>query len=239
MGGISKVHRWDGLRCYDIHTKFPKDWFKHSKVNGVGGFTDTQTAWWLHKPTFIFFFQNKESRLKYKKNEVLPVVLYRNVNCPLFVKKRHAFRTSENKDPWSILEPKTQEVKRGRIKLYNEGFHTFHSSLNIIRMNKSRGKDLRVCDKHERGKKYSICRILKFHKIWREETTLGDLGIDGRIKCLYTSIWRWRLYSPGRGRDQWGEGGSCQRGNESSDYKLGQFFWPAERIWSSQGLWSM
>jgi hypothetical protein len=33
-----------------IHTKFHKDWFRHSKVN-MGGFADTQTAWKSHKLT--------------------------------------------------------------------------------------------------------------------------------------------------------------------------------------------
>jgi hypothetical protein len=41
---------WDGLRCHDKHTKFNKDWLRHSKVN-MEGFTDTQTAWRSHKPT--------------------------------------------------------------------------------------------------------------------------------------------------------------------------------------------
>jgi hypothetical protein len=34
MGGIYKVHHWDGLRYRDIHTKFHADWFRHSNVNG-------------------------------------------------------------------------------------------------------------------------------------------------------------------------------------------------------------
>jgi hypothetical protein len=42
------VSHWDGLRCYDIHTEFHKEWFRDSKVIG-GGFTDTQTAWWYRK----------------------------------------------------------------------------------------------------------------------------------------------------------------------------------------------
>jgi hypothetical protein len=31
-GGIFEVRRWYGFRCHDIHTKFYKDWFSHSKV---------------------------------------------------------------------------------------------------------------------------------------------------------------------------------------------------------------
>jgi hypothetical protein len=39
MEGIYEVCRWDGLRCHDIRTKFHADWFRHSKVNGEGGYT--------------------------------------------------------------------------------------------------------------------------------------------------------------------------------------------------------
>jgi hypothetical protein len=40
MGGI-----------YDLHTKFHKVWFRHSELNGVGGFKDTQAAKRLHNFT--------------------------------------------------------------------------------------------------------------------------------------------------------------------------------------------
>jgi hypothetical protein len=30
MGVIYEVSYWDGLKWHDIHTKFHKDWFKHS-----------------------------------------------------------------------------------------------------------------------------------------------------------------------------------------------------------------
>jgi hypothetical protein len=43
MGGIHEVRRWDGLRCYDIHTKFNKNRFRHSKVNrGIHRHTDSR-----------------------------------------------------------------------------------------------------------------------------------------------------------------------------------------------------
>jgi hypothetical protein len=35
----------------DAHTKFHEDWFRHLKVDK--GDTNTQTARWSHKPTFI------------------------------------------------------------------------------------------------------------------------------------------------------------------------------------------
>jgi hypothetical protein len=53
MEGIYEVCHWDGLKHYNTHTKFHTDWFRHSKVDGRG-LTDIQTAWWSHKPTFIF-----------------------------------------------------------------------------------------------------------------------------------------------------------------------------------------
>jgi hypothetical protein len=55
MGGIYEEHRWDWFRCHYMHTKFHKDWFKYSKVNGGKEFTGTctQTAWRAHKPTLI------------------------------------------------------------------------------------------------------------------------------------------------------------------------------------------
>jgi hypothetical protein len=57
MGGIYEVGRWNGLRHHGIHIKFHKNLFIHSQVD-MG---DTQTAWWSHKPAFIF--QNKDSTL--------------------------------------------------------------------------------------------------------------------------------------------------------------------------------
>jgi hypothetical protein len=61
MGGIYDFCRWDGLRYRNIHTKFHRNWFRHSKVIGER-FTDTQTARISHKPTFISL--NEESRQK-------------------------------------------------------------------------------------------------------------------------------------------------------------------------------
>jgi hypothetical protein len=61
VGGINGVRLSYGLRCHDIHTKFHKHWFRHSKVNGR-----------IHRHTNsvviaisqFLFFQKKESRLK-------------------------------------------------------------------------------------------------------------------------------------------------------------------------------
>jgi hypothetical protein len=32
-----------GSRCHDIHTKFHKDWFRYSKIEGEGGYTYRHT----------------------------------------------------------------------------------------------------------------------------------------------------------------------------------------------------
>lgn len=57
-------NRWVRLRCYDIRTKFNRDWFRYSKVNRKGE-SQTQTAWRSHKP--ILIFQRKGRRLKTMK----------------------------------------------------------------------------------------------------------------------------------------------------------------------------
>jgi hypothetical protein len=36
MGRIYEVRHWDWLRCRDIHSKFHKDWFRHSNVDRLG-----------------------------------------------------------------------------------------------------------------------------------------------------------------------------------------------------------
>jgi hypothetical protein len=51
------VEMGSGAMIY-IYTKVHKDWFRHSKVNGGGGFTDI----YMYINLFLFF-QNKESRL--------------------------------------------------------------------------------------------------------------------------------------------------------------------------------
>jgi hypothetical protein len=51
MGGIYEIRRWNGIRSYDMHTKFHKDCIKHWKSDG-GGHPDTE-SWWLYKPVLM------------------------------------------------------------------------------------------------------------------------------------------------------------------------------------------
>jgi hypothetical protein len=49
--------------CRDIRTKFHKDWFRHSKVNRGETHTHGEQR---DLTSLLYFFQNKESRLKNK-----------------------------------------------------------------------------------------------------------------------------------------------------------------------------
>jgi hypothetical protein len=63
-GEIFEVRRWDGLRCQDtvyVHTKFHKEWFRHSKVHK--GHTQTQRQHGDRISLFLFF-QNKDRGAK-------------------------------------------------------------------------------------------------------------------------------------------------------------------------------
>jgi hypothetical protein len=54
MEGIYKLRRWDEVTCRDIHTKFHKDWFRHSEVNRWDRHTDTQQGDIIRLLTIFF-----------------------------------------------------------------------------------------------------------------------------------------------------------------------------------------
>jgi hypothetical protein len=59
MRGIDEVHRLDGLRWHDIHTKFHKDWSAIQKLIGE-----------IHRHSMaksLLFFKNKERGVTIKK----------------------------------------------------------------------------------------------------------------------------------------------------------------------------
>jgi hypothetical protein len=64
MGGIYEVCYWDGLICHNIHDKFRKDLFWHSKVDG-----DTQTHRQHGDLISIIFLHNKERRLQMQSKD--------------------------------------------------------------------------------------------------------------------------------------------------------------------------
>jgi hypothetical protein len=74
MGGIYEVRRWDDLRRQYIHTKFHKDWLRHSKVDWGG--RDTHQTHRQHGDAMSLllftFFKWKEAKItKYKNLHVI------------------------------------------------------------------------------------------------------------------------------------------------------------------------
>jgi hypothetical protein len=61
MGWIYERWHWDGLRGHNIHIKFHKDLFRHSKVQMEDTYPDTQQGDLI---SLLLYFQNKESKLK-------------------------------------------------------------------------------------------------------------------------------------------------------------------------------
>jgi hypothetical protein len=65
-GSIYELRIWDGVRCYDIHTKFHKDWFWHSEINWEGDArTATQTQTHTHRLeddfiSLLLFFKTRK-----------------------------------------------------------------------------------------------------------------------------------------------------------------------------------
>jgi hypothetical protein len=67
MGGIYEVRRLDGLGCHDTHTKFHKDWFRHSEANKW----DLETHGQHSDPiSLLLSLKNKGSRLRMVIGEI-------------------------------------------------------------------------------------------------------------------------------------------------------------------------
>jgi hypothetical protein len=66
------------------------------------------------------------------------VVLYGSETWSLTVREEHKLRVFENRVLWRIFGPKRDGVTGGWRKLHNEELHNLYSSLNIIRIIKSR-----------------------------------------------------------------------------------------------------
>jgi hypothetical protein len=68
----------------------------------------------------------------------LPVVLYGCETWSLTLREEHILKVFENRVLRRIVEPKRDEVTRGRSKLHKEGFCNLYCSPNVISMIKSR-----------------------------------------------------------------------------------------------------
>jgi hypothetical protein len=68
----------------------------------------------------------------------LPVVLYGCETRSLTLREEHRLRVSENRVLWRMFGPKRNDVIAGWRQLQIEELHNLYSSLDIIRMVKSR-----------------------------------------------------------------------------------------------------
>jgi hypothetical protein len=69
---------------------------------------------------------------------ILPVFLYECETWSLTLQEEHRLRVFENMMVRRVFGPKRDENVGGWRKLHNEELHNLYSSLNIIRMIKSR-----------------------------------------------------------------------------------------------------
>jgi hypothetical protein len=92
----------------------------------------------LFRPTSFFFLSHiKNLKIKVYKTVILPVVLYGCETWSLTLGEEHRLRIFENTVLRKIDGPK-REVDRSWRKLHNDELHSLYSSLNIVRMIKSR-----------------------------------------------------------------------------------------------------
>jgi hypothetical protein len=79
VGGIYEVHRWDGLRCHDIHTKFHKDWFRHPNL--IVGDSQTYRQHCDLSRCFYFFKIRKVGKKCMIMMMMMMMVVTINYNC--------------------------------------------------------------------------------------------------------------------------------------------------------------
>jgi hypothetical protein len=89
MEGIYEVRRWDGLRWYDMDTKFNKISLSIRKlIGGEGGIRMTQrhTDSIVTSYAYIYFFQNKDNMLQ--RGRYLAKHAYSSVFSSVAIKRR-------------------------------------------------------------------------------------------------------------------------------------------------------
>jgi hypothetical protein len=80
---------------------------------------------------------SKNLKIKIHKTAVLPVVLYGCETWSLTLREEHRLRVLQNRVLRKIFGPKREEDGSWR-KLHNDELHSLYSSLNIVRVIKSR-----------------------------------------------------------------------------------------------------
>jgi hypothetical protein len=84
-----------------------------------------------------YYVISKNIRIKIYKTVILPIVLYGCETSSLTLGEEHRPRVFENRVLRKIFGPKREEVESW-IKLHNDELHDLYSSLNIVRVIKSR-----------------------------------------------------------------------------------------------------
>jgi hypothetical protein len=80
----------------------------------------------------------RPAKIKIYKTVILPVVLYGCETWSLTLREEHRLRVFEKRVLRGIFGPKREE-DGSWIKLHNDELHSLYSSLNIVRVIKSRG----------------------------------------------------------------------------------------------------
>jgi hypothetical protein len=80
---------------------------------------------------------SKNLKIKIYKTVILPVVLYACETWSLTLGEEHKLRVFENRVLRKIFGPKREEDRSWR-KLHNDELHSLYSSLNIVRVIKSK-----------------------------------------------------------------------------------------------------
>jgi hypothetical protein len=80
---------------------------------------------------------SKDLKIKIYKTVILPVVLYECKTWSLTLREEHRLRVFEKRVLRKIFGPEREEDRSWR-KLHNDELHSLYSSLNIVRVIKSR-----------------------------------------------------------------------------------------------------
>jgi hypothetical protein len=130
--------------------------------------------------SFVFLPHIKNLKIKIYKTVILPVVLYGCKTWSLTFGEEHRLRVFENRVLRKIFAPKREEDESWR-KLHKDELHNLYSSLNIVRVVKSR---------RMRWAGHAACIGEVFTEFWlgdpKGRDYWEDLGVGGRITLRWT-----------------------------------------------------
>jgi hypothetical protein len=130
---------------------------------------------------------SKNIKVNMYRTIVLPVVSYGCKTCSATLREERKLGVFENRVLRGIFGPKRDEVTGKWRRLLVKELHDLYSSLNIIRVIKSRR--MRWAEHVARTRdRRSVYRVWWGDR--RERYYMGDLGVNGRIK-LKLVIRKW------------------------------------------------